>query len=73
MIGLASFAMFIYAGFRYMLSEGQSKGIDASKKAMTSAVLAMVVALSAYIIIWLISRFTGINSLTEFTIPSSGP
>jgi uncharacterized membrane protein len=71
MIGLASLAMFIYAGFRYMLSNGESKGIEAAKKAMTSAVLAMVVALSAYIIIYLIYQFTGVESLLKFTIPSS--
>lgn len=69
-IGLIGFLIFIMAAFRYMLSGGESKGVEAAKNAMTYAVVGLVVALSAVIIINLLSAFTGIN-FGEFIIPDS--
>ena len=67
-IGLIAFGIFIISGFQIMLSGGNSKGLDAAKGSMTYAVVGLVVALSAFIILNLISSFTGIN-FTNFVIP----
>ncbi|MBP7768514.1 hypothetical protein KA082_01640 [Candidatus Woesebacteria bacterium] len=69
-IGLAGFVMFIVAAFRYMVSAGSSKGAEAAKNTATHMVIGIIVALSGFIILNLLSSFTGIN-LTKIYLPSS--
>ena len=69
-IGLAGFAMLILGSFRYLLSGGNAKGIDEGKNTMTYAIIGLVVSLSAYFILRLISDFTGVSSILNFTIPA---
>ena len=69
-IGLACFAMLILGSFRYLLSGGNAKGIDEGKNTMTYAIIGLVVSLSAYFILRLISDFTGVSSILNFTIPA---
>lgn len=71
MVGLAGFVMMIVAGLNWMLSGGDPQKIEKSKKTLTFAVIGIVLALSSFIIINLISSFTGIESIKEFFIPSS--
>lgn len=71
-IGLIAFGIFLLSGFQIMLSGGNNKGLEAAKGSMTYAVVGLVVALSAFIILNLISQFTGIN-FTTFIIPSPTP
>ena len=70
-IGLAGFVMFIFGAFQWMLSGSNSKGVDTARQSMTYAVIGIVVSLSGFIIINLISAFTGVNIIKEFVIPSS--
>lgn len=70
-IGLAAFVMFIVASFRWLMSGGNSKGIESARNTMTFAVVGIVVSLSAFIILQLISSFTGIQSVNQFIIPTS--
>lgn len=67
--GFSAFIMFIVAGFRWMLSGGNSKGMESARNTMTFAVVGIVVSLSAYIILNLISDFTGITEILRFEIP----
>jgi hypothetical protein len=69
-IGLAGFAMLIVGAFRYMLSGGNAKGIDEGKNTMTYAIVGLVVSISAYFILRLISDFTGVRSIMNFMIPT---
>lgn len=71
LIGIVGFVMMIFAAFRMMISGGDSKGMDSARKTMTYAVIGLVVALSAYFIVNIISQFTGIDTLLNFTIPDS--
>lgn len=71
LIGIIGFVMMIFAAFRMMISGGDSKGMDSARKTMTYAVIGLVVALSAYFIVNIISQFTGIDTLLNFTIPDS--
>lgn len=70
-IGLAGFVMFIVGAFRYLLSGGNSKGTETAKNTFTFMVVGIVVALSGFIILNLLSSFTGIDVITRFVIPSS--
>jgi hypothetical protein len=68
-IGLAGFVMLILGSFRYLLSGGNAKGIDEGKNTMTYAIVGLVVSISAYFILRLISDFTGVRSILNFVIP----
>lgn len=70
-LGVVGFCMFLIASFTYLLSGGNSKNTESSKNTFTFAVVGIVVALSAIIILRLISSFTGVNKILEFDIPSS--
>jgi heme/copper-type cytochrome/quinol oxidase subunit 2 len=68
LIGLAAFVMVVIAAFRYLLSGGNSKGTEQAKNTLTYAIIGIVVALSAFIILNLLTAFTGVD-LTKFIIP----
>ncbi len=70
-IGLATFAMFIYGGVKLMTAGSNAQGLDNARKTITFAIIGMLVALSAFIILNLISSFTGVTKITDFVIPNS--
>ena len=70
-IGVAAFVMFIVASFRYMLSGSNSKGTETARNTLTFAIVGIVVALSAFIIINLISAFTGVGVIRTFKVPQT--
>ncbi len=70
MIGLLAFVMFIAASFRYLVAGGNSKNVELAKGTMTYAVAGIVVALSAFILLNLISQFTGVD-VSRFVIPDA--
>lgn len=70
-VGLAGFVMFIVGSFTYLLSGGNNKGTENAKQTLTFAVVGIVVALSAFIILNVISAFTGVNRILQFEIPTS--
>lgn len=67
-VGLIAFGVFIFSSVQIMLSGGNSKGLETARGSMTYAVVGIVVALSAFIILGLISSFTGVD-FTRFIIP----
>lgn len=69
LIGLAAFIVIIISAFQVMLSGGDSKGLEAAKGSITYAIAGIVVALSAFIVLQILSNFTGIN-LLELVIPT---
>ena len=70
-VGMAAFLMFIVGGFMWLVSGGKSSTLDKAKGSFTYAVIGLVVALSAFIIINMISAFTGVNIIRNFVIPTS--
>ncbi len=70
-LGFIGFVMLVIGSFRYLLSGGNSKGTEQAQKTMTFAVVGLVVALSSFIIINLLSAFTGVSLIKNFKIPDS--
>lgn len=71
-IGFAGFLMLVIGGFRYLTSGGNSKGAETAKNTLTFAVIGLVVALSSFVILNLIAKFTGIETILDFKIPEAG-
>ncbi len=69
-IGLAAFVMVVMGAMRILLSGGDSKGMDTGKKTVTLAIIGIVVALSGFILVRLLSSFLGVD-LMQFKIPRS--
>lgn len=69
-IGLTAFVVIIAASFKYMLAGSNSKNVEESRKMITYAIIGIVVALSAVIIMSVLSAFVGID-LTRIWIPDS--
>ncbi len=70
LIGLAAFVMVVIGAMRILLSGGDSKGMDTGKKTVTLAIIGIVVALSGFILVRLLSSFLGVD-LMQFQIPRS--
>ena len=72
LLGIAGFVMIVYAAFNMMVMGGNSQATEKSRNTITYAVVAIILALSAFIIINLISDFTGVEAIKNFFIPGSG-
>jgi hypothetical protein len=67
-IGLAGFVMLLYGSFKFLISGGNNKGMEDAQKTLTFSVIGLVVALSSFLIVRLISEFTGVSSILNFSI-----
>jgi hypothetical protein len=67
--GIALFVMLSVGAFRYLTSGGEPKATEAAQKTMTSAFLGIILIIASYLILSLVSEFTGI-SLLKFEIPT---
>jgi len=70
--GLAFLFMFISGGFQYLMSQGDGKKTAAAQSTLTMAVVGLVGIVASFLILKLISTFTGVTNITEFVIPG-GP
>ena len=71
-VGIAAFIMLVMASFRLLVSGGNSQNVEKARNSVTYAVIGLVVAVSAFIILNLIADFTGVRTILEFKIPTSG-
>lgn len=59
-VGILSVIMLIYGGLRYVLSNGDSKKVDAAKNTILYAIVGLIIAMLSYAIInFIISLFMG--------------
>jgi hypothetical protein len=70
LIGMLALVMFVAASFRYLTSGGNQKSTEQARGTITYAVAGLVVAISAFIILNLISSFTGVD-VSRFIIPGA--
>ncbi|HEX9817892.1 MAG TPA: hypothetical protein VGA89_03320 [Patescibacteria group bacterium] len=71
LVGLVAFIMLIVSAFRILLSGGNAQNVEKAQKSITYAVVGLIVALSAFVILNLVSQFTGVETILKFNIPSS--
>ncbi len=67
--GIALFVMLTIGALRYLTSGGEPKAAEAAQKTMTSAILGLALIIGSYLILKLVSTFTGID-LLKFEIPT---
>lgn len=70
------FVMFIYGALTWMFAGGQTSNVEKARSTFTSAIFGLILALSSYVIIQLITVFTGIQGLLSIkflgnSLPSS--
>jgi hypothetical protein len=68
--GVALFVMFLVGGFGFLFSGGDPKKLEQSRGTLSNAVIGLVVIVAAYLILRIISSFTGVTSITTFEIPT---
>jgi hypothetical protein len=66
--GIASFFMFIVGGYQYIFSQNDPKKTAVASSTLTMAILGIVGVIAAWLILSLITKFTGVN-VAEFAIP----
>ena len=66
--GIVFFVMFILGGFSYLTSGSNPQAAEGAKKTLTYAVAGLVFIALSYLILRLISDFTGVTSILNFQI-----
>lgn len=67
--GVALFIMFVVAGFTFLFAGGDQKKMEQARGTLTNAVVGLVVVVAAYLIVRIISVFTGVPEVLQFAIP----
>ncbi len=67
-LGIALFVMLVIGGFRFITSGGNADKVAGAKNTITWAIIGVVLAALAYLILVLISSFTGQTGILNFTI-----
>ena len=66
--GVVFFIMFIVGGFSYLTAGGNPQAVEGAKKTLTYAVGGLVLIALAFLILKLISTFTGVPGILNFKI-----
>ncbi len=72
LVGLITFIMILIGGFKYLSSAGDSKKTEVAKATITQGIIGLVLTVAAYFILLAISRFTGAESILNFTVGGIG-
>jgi hypothetical protein len=66
--GILFFIMLVVGGIKYLFSGGNPKATEAARGTLTAATLGLILIVAAYLILLVISNFTGLP-LTTFELP----
>lgn len=66
--GILVFIMLVMGGIKFITSGGDPKNIESAKKTLTYALLGVVLTAMGYLILVLISDFTGNRDILNFRI-----
>ena len=64
---VALFIMLLVGGYKFLFSAGDPKKLESARGTITSAIVGIVIMSLAYLIIFTIQKFTGVN-VTQFNI-----
>lgn len=70
-IGTVVVILIIFAGYKFITSGGDSKQIEGARKAITYAIIGLLVVLLSFFIINLIATITGVTCLQNFGFSQS--
>lgn len=73
LLGLIAFILILYAGFLWMTASGDSTQVTKAKSMMTSAIIGMVIILSAFAITTFVTSQLGDAASTTPAAAPSGP
>ena len=65
--GIVLFILLIIGGFNFISSGGDPKKTEVAQKTISTAIMGFILVASAYLILVLIEKFTGVK-VTEFKI-----
>lgn len=65
--GIVLFIMLVTGGFRYLVSGGDPKAVEAAKGTLTQAIVGLVILVLAFLILKLIETITGVP-ITQFRV-----
>ncbi len=68
--GIALFIMLLVGGFSFLFSGGDQKKLEQARGTVTNAIIGLVIVVAAYLIIRIVSVFTGNVDILKFTIPN---
>ncbi|HWA52307.1 MAG TPA: pilin [Patescibacteria group bacterium] len=66
--GIGFFVMFVVGGFNYLTAGGDERKVQGARQTLTYAIGGLVLIALAYLILKLISDFTGITGILNFQI-----
>jgi hypothetical protein len=69
--GIILFVMIVIGGFSLLTSGGVPQKVEVAKATITYAIIGIVLLACSYLIILLIARFTGVESILDFNLYSS--
>lgn len=64
--GITAVIFIIFAGFKYITSRGDAKQVEGARKTLTFAIVGLILVLSAFLIIVLIGKITGVTCIQNF-------
>jgi hypothetical protein len=62
--GILSFLMLLYGGYLWIVSAGDKEGLNRARSTILHALIGLVITFSAFVIIRLLSGFTGVNLIS---------
>ena len=68
--GTAAVFFVIFSGIRIITSGGEAKQLDEARKGLAFAVLGLIIILVSFVIINLVSTFTGVECIKKFRFTS---
>lgn len=66
--GIVMFVVLVVGGFKYITSSGDAQKTAGAKNAITYAIIGIIVVALAFLIIQVISLFTGQDSILNFQV-----
>lgn len=61
LVGIASIVMIVVSGFNYLASGGDKEGLARAKNTLTYSIVGLVLAISAWLILFMFGKFLGIE------------
>jgi hypothetical protein len=66
--GIVLFVMLLIGGFKYITSGGDPKAAAAAQQTITYAIVGIIVIATSYLVLSLLSTFTGVPSILNFNV-----